>query len=311
MKSLVIGAAGFVGYYLIKELVNQGDEVFATKLSFENLDETLNCTTYDLDITNYNEVYKVINEIHPEAIYHLAAQSSVTTSWKKPQLTANINFIGTINVLEACREICPDSRILLVGSSEEYGSVNISNKINEDISLNPKNIYALTKAACESLAKIYVEAYNMNIMTTRSFNHIGPRQLPNFVIPDFCSQVAKIEKGLQEPIIRVGNLNSYRDFTDVRDIVNAYYMIVSKGISGETYNVGSGKALKIGDILDIILSNSTKEIKVEIDKNKFRPIDIPKVEADISKIKNLGWTPKYDVNDSIISILNYYREISF
>lgn len=309
MKNLVIGAAGFVGYYLIKELEKNDEEVFATKLSFEKLDSELSIKTYDLDICNIDEIKSVLKELMPDTIFHLAAQSSVALSWKKPQLTANINIIGTINVLEAVKEICPKARVLLIGSSEEYGPINTNEKILETYPLNPKNIYALSKATCESLGKIYSDAYNLDIISTRSFNHIGPRQLPQFVVPDFCSQVAKIEKEEQEPVIKVGNLAAYRDFTDVRDIVNAYYIISKKGQKNEVYNVGSGCATQISKILDIILSNSKKEIKVEIDQNKFRPIDVPKIEANSSKLYNLGWKTKYDINDSIKDILNYFRNL--
>ncbi len=308
MKSLVIGAAGFVGYYLIKKLNNEKEIVFATTLANENLDGELDCKTYKLDITNYQSVYDVLNEIKPDVIYHLAAQSSVKVSWDKPQLTANINIIGTINILEAVRFICPNARILLVGSGEEYGFIDSSEPINEDRVLKPQNLYALSKTTCESLGQIYKKAYGLDIKMTRSFNHIGPRQLPTFVVSDFCSQVAKIEKGLQEPTIRVGNLSAHRDFTDVRDIVDAYYLIVNNGVSGEVYNVGSGKAIQIQKILDTILSNSTSSITVEIDKNKFRPIDVPIVVPDVSKLKALSWSTKYDINESIKNILDSFRK---
>ncbi len=309
MKSLIIGAAGFVGYYLIQELYDSGDEVYATKLNNETIDAEKMCNIFDLDIVDLDSVKSLLDKIKPDVIYHLAAQSSVSLSWKKPQLTANINIIGTINILEAVREICPNCKILLVGSSEEYGPINTNSKINESFNTNPQNLYALTKTTCEQLGKIYVKAYDMDILMTRSFNHIGPRQTPVFVVPDFCSQVAKIEKGLQNPVIKVGNLSASRDFTDVRDIVSAYRIIVSKGCSGEVYNVGTGKAIMIREVLDLILKNSVMSIDVEIDKAKFRPIDIPKIEPDVSKLLDLGWKPKFDVNDSIISILDFFRKL--
>lgn len=308
MKSLIIGAAGFVGYYLIKELQSSGDEVFCTKLPFEKIDLD-NINVVDLDICNYEQVKDVLLSVKPDNIYHLAAQSSVALSWEKPAMTMNINIIGSTNILEVIRRELPNTRVLLVGSSEEYGRINLDRKINEEDSLNPKNIYALSKASVESLGKIYAEAYGLNIFMTRSFNHIGPRQLPNFVVSDFANQVAKIERKEQEPVIRVGNLESYRDFTDVRDIVNAYKTIMDKAKKGETYNVGSGNAIKISDILNLLLAQSKVKIDVQIDSNKFRPIDIKKIEADVSKIESLGWKRKYEITQTIIDVLNYYRNL--
>lgn len=307
MRSLIIGAAGFVGYYLANELLNNGDEVYCTKLNHEKIDNS-KAKVVDLDICDAMAVKTVLAEVKPDAIYHLAAQSSVALSWKRPALTAQINIVGTINVLEAAREIVPEARILLVGSSEEYGPINLDRQIKEDDISNPKNIYALTKLSVEHLGKMYAQAYKMNIFMTRSFNHIGPRQIPQFVVADFASQVAKIEAGEQEPIIRVGNLESYRDFTDVRDIVCAYRIIVNKSQTGEVYNVGSGHAIKIRDILDILLSESKVKISVEIDKSRFRPIDIKKIEANVSKIESLGWTRRYAIKDTIIDVLNYFRK---
>ena len=307
MRSLIIGAAGFVGYYLANELLNNGDEVYCTKLNHEKIDNS-KAKVVDLDICDAMAVKTVLAEVKPDAIYHLAAQSSVALSWKRPALTAQINIVGTINVLEAAREIVPEARILLVGSSEEYGPINLDRQIKEDDISNPKNIYALTKLSVEHLGKMYAQAYKMNVFMTRSFNHIGPRQIPQFVVADFASQVAKIETGEQEPIIRVGNLESYRDFTDVRDIVCAYRIIVNKSQTGEVYNVGSGHAIKIRDILDLLLSESKVKISVEIDKSRFRPIDIKKIEANVSKIESLGWTRRYAIKDTIIDVLNYFRK---
>lgn len=308
MKSLIIGAAGFVGEYLIKELVSFNDDVYATKLANENIRTLENIKILDLDILDEDNIKKVLEEIKPDCIYHLAAQSSVALSWKKPKLTAQINIIGSINLLEAVRLYSPNSKILLVGSSEEYGKIDYSVQISENIKSNPQNIYAITKMTVEQIGKIYANAYNLNIFMTRSFNHIGPHQSRQFVVSDFCNQVVDIEKGLQDPIIRVGNLKSKRDFTDVRDIVKAYRIIIEKGQIGEVYNVGSGESISIEEILNIILKNSNKTIKVEIDKTRFRPIDVEKIEANIDKIKNLGWNKTYNLEETIKDILNSLRK---
>jgi len=308
MKSLIIGAAGFVGEYLINELLSFNDEVYATKLANENIKASSNVKIYDLDILNENNIKEVLEEIKPDCIYHLAAQSSVALSWKKPKLTAEINIIGSINLLEAVRMYLPNTKVLLVGSSEEYGKIDYSKRVDENIKSNPQNIYAITKMTVEQIGKIYANAYNLNIYMTRSFNHIGPNQSRQFVVADFCNQVVDIEKGIQEPVIRVGNLKSKRDFTDVRDIVKAYRIIMEKGQNGEVYNVGSGNSISIEEILNMILNNSKKEIKVEIDSARFRPIDVEKIEADITKINSLGWNRTYKLEDTIKDILNSLRK---
>ena len=159
-----------------------------------------------------------------------------------------------------------------------------------------------------AFGKLYAKAYGMHIISTRSFNHIGPNQAPLFVVADFCKQVAEIEKGLREPVIRVGNLSAKRDFTDVRDVVRAYSLLAQKGEAGETYNVGQGKSYVIQGILDMILSLSNKKITVEIDPAKLRPVDVPEIRADISKLAAAtGWKPEIALENTISETLNYWR----
>lgn len=307
MRNLIIGAAGFVGGYLIETLQKDGEEVYATKLPVEQV--TGNAEFLDLDITDKSQLVTVLNSIQPDVIYHLAAQSSVKLSWVKPQLTVDVNIKGAVNLFEAARQVCSQSKIIVIGSSEEYGEIGYERAVSEEVEPNPKNIYALSKYTQEKLAEIYVKAYGLNIVCTRSFNHFGPGQASAFVVADFCSQVAKIEKGEQAPVIRVGNLNAYRDFTDVRDVVGAYKFLAWRGLSGNVYNVGSGKALQIKEILDIILSMTDTAIEVVTDETKYRPIDIPVIKADISKIKGLGWQPSIPLKETILNTLNYFREI--
>lgn len=306
-KVLIIGGAGFVGNYLIEKLKNEA-ELYVTKLKNEIIDIE-NINILDLDLLNISEVEKALREIKPEYIYNLAAQSSVALSWKNPQLTVDINIKGIINLLESIKGIenyFP--RILLIGSSEEYGDFS-NGKIDENEKTIPKNIYAATKVFQSMISKIYVEAYKMNIIYVRPFNHIGPKQSPMFVVSDFCKQVAKIEKEKQDPIIYVGNLQAKRDFSDVRDIVNIYVEIIKKGKIGEIYNVGSGKAISVEEILNIILKNSSKNISVELDLKKIRPIDVPIVEADTTKLRNaIDYTYLYSIEETIKDILNYWRE---
>lgn len=306
MKSLIVGAAGFVGGYLIESLQDDGENIYATKLSHETIPYKVH--VIDLDITKFNDVFNVIATIKPDVLYHLAAQSSVKLSWSNPQLTIDINVKGALNIFEAVRSVCPTTRIVVIGSSEEYGDIDYNRSVSEYVEPKPENIYALTKYAQERIAKMYVKAYGLNFVMTRSFNHFGPRQSTQFVIADFCSQVARIEKHLQQPIIRVGNLSACRDFTDVRDVVRAYKCLARDGVAGEIYNVCSGSPIQIKKILELILSYSSEKIKIEVDKTKYRPIDISVISGDVTKIKELGWSPKILLQQTILDTLNYFRE---
>lgn len=310
MKSLVIGAAGFVGGYLIEELNNSGHSVFATKLTFEQIYSECD-GIFDLDVTDSEAVFTLVNDLRPDKIFHLAAQSSVKASWDKPELTIRVNVLGALNLLEACRKLKDEyfPTILMIGSAEEYGKVSPDAcPITEEQTCSPANIYALTKNAQNGLGKIYADAYKMNIINVRAFNHTGPGQATAFVVSDFCSQVAAIERGEKKPEISVGNLEASRDFTDVRDIVRAYSLLAEKGRCGQTYNVGSGKAVKISQVLDIILSQSKCKITVLQDEARMRPSDVPIHCADISKIQGeTGWTPQIPLERTINDCLEYFR----
>ncbi|NEX02300.1 GDPmannose 4,6-dehydratase [Pseudobutyrivibrio sp. NOR37] len=314
MKSLVIGGAGFVGAYLVRHLKNDlGQDVVVTKMEHESLDidgiDMNSIEIENLNILNEDEIVELFNKDRPDYIFHLAAQSSVSVSWKNPKLTVDVNIKGAVNLLEALRKIDFKPRTLIIGSGEEYGHIRANETpITEDNNTRPGNIYAATKACQNMLGKIYADAYGLDVVMVRAFNHIGPNQTPLFVVADFCQQVAMIEAGKQEPVIRVGNLSAARDFTDVRDVVRAYAMLVEKGESGETYNVGSGKAVVIDDILRMILKNSTKEIKVEVDTNKLRPVDVPIIEADITKLQQAtGWAKEIELERTIRETLDYWR----
>lgn len=307
-KGLVIGAAGFVGNYLIEEMVKNGMEAYATKLPHEKL-ENQNAKVYDLDIMDKDAIVSLLFEVRPDYIFHLAAQSSVGLAWKNPGLTIDVNIKGGVNVMDAIRELFYKPRVLLIGSGEEYGHIQPGETpICEENHLRPGNIYAATKVCQNMIGSIYSKAYDMELMMVRAFNHIGPGQAPMFVVSDFCKQVAEIEKGLKEPVMRVGNLAAKRDFTDVRDVVRAYVLLVQAGTAGETYNVGSGNAQAIQEILDLIVSMSKVDIRVEVDPNKLRPVDVPIIEADITKLNKLtGWKPQILLKETIKETLDYWR----
>lgn len=309
-RALVIGAAGFVGGYLIKELKKSHDmEVFATKLPNSQWESTL-ARVYDLDIMEKDDIVDLLFEIRPDYIFHLAAQSSVGVAWKRPGMTVDVNIKGSINVMDAIRELYYKPRILLIGSGEEYGHIEEGETpIRENNPLRPGNIYAATKVCQNMIGHIYSQAYDMELVLVRAFNHIVPGQAPLFVVSDFCKQVAEIEGNLREPVMKVGNLAARRDFTDVRDVVKAYVKLVQMGIPGETYNVGRGQAIAIKDLLQMIVERSTADIKVEIDPAKIRPVDVPVIEADTRKIYDLtGWKPEISLEQTISETLEYWRK---
>ncbi len=309
-KALIIGASGFVGPYLAAQLSGEsGMEVYATKLPQGELDD-IQAEVCNLDIMNKEEIVDLLYKIRPDYIFHLAAQSSVAVSWKNPGLTIDINIKGSVNVLDAVRELYYKPRVLLIGSGEEYGHIRPGETpISEDNHLRPGNLYAATKVCQNMIAKIYTTAYDMELIMVRAFNHIGPKQVPIFVVSDFCKQVVEIEKGVREPVMMVGNLKAMRDFTDVRDVVRAYALLVEHGKAGETYNVGSGHAVSIQDVLDLIISQSSAEVEVKVDPNKIRPVDVPIIEADTTKLREAtGWERKIPLEQTIRETMDYWRQ---
>lgn len=311
MKALIIGGAGFVGSYLIDHLLKDcGWNLAVTKLENEIIEHE-NIMIYNLNILDKQSIISLLKDIRPDYIIHLAAQSSVSLSWTNPTLTIDVNIKGSVNILDAVRELDYKPRILLIGSGEEYGHIlPDETPIKESNLTRPGNIYAATKACQNMIGKIYADAYQMDIIMVRAFNHIGPKQSPIFVVADFCKQVAEIEKGLREPVIKVGNLSAMRDFTDVRDVVMAYSLLIVNGKAGETYNVGSGKAIAIEEILQKILSHSTTNIMVEIDADKLRPVDVPIIEADIKKLQEcIGWDRTIDLDTTILDTLKYWSDL--
>jgi len=309
MKALIIGAAGFVGGHLATELLNNGWDVCGTKLPTEAA--TLDIPVSGLDILDGAAVRGLLNKIKPDHVFHLAAQSSVPASWKQPALTVDVNVKGVVNLLEAVRDMETPPRILLVGSGDEYGYIKPEElPVKEDTPLRPGNVYACTKIAQGMMGQIYARAYGLDIIIVRAFNHIGPGQTDAFVVPAFCKQIAAIEAGRSENngVIKVGNLDAKRDFTDVRDIVKAYHLLIEKGTPGEIYNVGSGTSMAIKDILDELITLSKAEITIQQDPSRMRPSDTPVIEADISKLTSCtSWHPAIPLSATLSDILTEWR----
>lgn len=300
MKALVIGGAGFVGTHLLRYLARQGFALAATKLPGEQL-ACDQARSYDLDIQDAQAVAALLREVEADYVFHLAAMASTSFSWQHPDVTMQINVLGTLHVLDGLRGLPKAPRLLLVGSGEEYGSVHPDQvPITEETLLRPGNVYAISKATQTMLGTLYAKAYGLEVVCSRAFNHIGPGQSLSFVVPDFCQQIACIERGEQEPVLRVGNLEARRDFTDVRDVVRAYVLLLERGRAGEIYNVGSGGAISISRLLELLLAHTRADIRIEVDPGKFRPVDVPLIVADIKKLQNdTGWSPEIPLEESL------------
>lgn len=310
-KALITGVAGFVGSHLTKYLISQNFKVvgfFHPKHSTENLIslkdklELVAC-----DILNSRQVEKEIARVKPDYVFHLAAFSSPSQSLKNPRETLENNIFGQINLLDALVKINSPAKILIVGSADEYGNVDKKDlPVKEDHPLFPGSPYAVSKVAQDILGFQYFLNYGLNIVRVRPSNHIGPRQAPIFVVSAFASQIAALEKQ-GGGIMKVGNLESERDFTDVGDIVRAYLLALERGKMGEVYNIGSGKVIKIGKVLEMMLSLVHVKITPKKDSGLFRPTEI--FYTDPSKFKKqTGWQPAIPIAATLFDTINYERE---
>ncbi|MDD5659277.1 MAG: GDP-mannose 4,6-dehydratase [Actinomycetota bacterium] len=318
MRILITGINGFVGGHLANYLcgMNGNDEIVGLDINTCNFYERFKgeankIKLINVDLTDSGKVEELIKDYKPEHVYHLAAQASVSESWKNPIETFKVNVFGGINILESIRKYYAICKFLSVCTAEEYELMkNNGSAITEDVKINPTNPYAISKAALDYFSTTYFLAYKIPVFVSRSFNHIGPGQSERFVCSDFAKQIAEIEKGLREPVVYVGNLAAYRDFLDVRDVIKAYYYIVNKGKAGEVYNICSGQKQKISDLLDILLSYSkTGSIEIKTDNLKLRPIDNEIIFGDNSKLKkHTGWSPDYTIKQALKDTLEYWRQ---
>ena len=302
MKALITGSEGFVGRYLREELEANGYEV--TGLDLVAGDKTLAVDLLDAGQTN-----QAVRNERPDMIFHLAGQANVFKSWKIPAKTMEINVIAAINLLEAVRAYCPDAAVVLVGSSDAYGNLlELGVSVSEETPMRPMNPYAISKVTQENIGKAYAKAYGLKICMTRSFNHGGAGQKPGFMIPDFASGIARIERGEARELM-VGNLASRRDFTHVKDIVRAYRLIAEKGRAGEVYNVGSGATWSAQEILDMLCAMAKCPVAVRQDPSRMRPSDTPVICCDHTKLtKDTGWEPELPLEAILADTLDYYRK---
>ena len=312
MRVIITGATGFVGTHLRKYLLRNTEWlIYGTSYP----DAPPKTTGLDRDnltllyLRNKADTQAYVREINPDYIVHLAAQSHVPTAYKDPWDTLQNNILGQLNILETCAIHQLNPRILVIGSSEEYGRANLNDlPLTENHPLRPENPYSVSKVTQDMLGYQYFRSYGIPVIRLRPFNHIGPGQSIRFVLPAFASQVARIEVEQAEPIIRVGNLEPARDFTDVRDVVRAYHMVLLKGIPGEVYNICSGRAHTIQYLLDQLLSSTGVDIQVIVDPERFRPADTPIIYGSAKYLeKHTGWLPEIPIKKTIDDVLDEWR----
>ncbi len=315
MRVFITGITGFAGSHLADYCLERGDvEVYGIvrwRSRTENIDHIVDrINVLECDLRDATSTRDVIEEVKPDFIFHLAAQSYVPTSWKAPTESLTTNVLGELNIFEAVRKIGLGCRIQLAGSSEEYGMVNPDEvPITEDNPLRPLSPYGVSKVAQDLLGYQYYMSYKMDIVRTRGFNHTGPRRPPVFVCSDFAKQIVDIEKGLRPPIMYVGNLDAKRDFTDVRDVVRGYFLALEKGKSGQVYNICSGKCYSMREILDMLLAKSNIKIEIKLDKSRLRPSDVPLLIGSCDRFReDTGWKPVIPFDQTLQEILDFWRD---
>ena len=314
MKVMITGITGFAGSHLADFLLEQSNVelhgIIRWRSKLDNIQHILDrIHLHESDFRDPSSVRSVIEQIKPDRIFHLAAQSFVPTSWKSPSETLTTNIIGELNLLEAVRSCGLNCKIQIAGSSEEYGMV-FENEIpvREENSLRPLSPYAVSKVGQDLLAYQYFQSYRLPIVRTRGFNHSGPRRGEVFVESNFARQIAAIEMGLQPPVVSVGNLKAKRDFTDVRDMVRAYWLALERGEPGEVYNICSGKAYPIEEVLNILLEYSSVKVRIQTDPERLRPSDVSILLGNSEKFRHAtGWKPTISFEKTLEDLLNYWR----
>ncbi len=309
-RVLVTGADGFIASHLIPELRRETDWLITgIGLKPEPSAEAEGFEYLVADLTDYELIKDTLDSCRPDGVFHLAAQPSVHLSWEDPWTTYQVNLLGQVNLMEGLRRLGLEASVHIACSSEEYGKVAPEKMpLVEDAPFNPCSHYAVSKVAQETLGLMYHQAFGWRVLVTRGFNQVGPGQSPDFVVSSFARQIALIEADRCDPVIKVGNLEARRDFTDVRDTVSAYRMVMEKGTPGASYNVCSGTARPIAEILELLLSMSEVGIGVERDPERQRPSDIPLLVGDNSRLRaETGWGPRIALEQTLRDTLDFWR----
>lgn len=288
MRVLVTGADGFVGRHLCSSLEENGDTPVPL---------------VGVDVRDGRALAEAFSRARPQGIIHLAAVSSVADSQKSPVTTFEVNTLGTVNVCQAARELEPNPRLLLVSSGEVYGAISPGQPATEKARTAPTSPYGASKLAAEIAGIQFARSYGMPVVVARPFTHLGRGQAPTFAIPSFARQLAHARRGAGRATVKVGNLEAVRDFSHVRDVVAAYRVLLERGVSGEVYNVSSGRGRSIRSVLDELIALVGIEVDVQVDPARLRPSDIPNMVGDSSRMRALGWTPRFTVRDAFLDVV--------
>lgn len=322
MRALVTGISGFVGGHLAEHLAAEGDQVVGLSASgrwpasLAGLDRIARIERCDLTTIDEADLADLIARKQPEAVYHLAAQSNPRASLDDPRGTWALNLGGALNLLEAVRRAGPrlsrPPRVVLVGSGVSYGNPPPDRiPVSESCPLRPNNPYASSKGAADLLGVQHHLSYGTDVMMVRPFNHAGPRQSPTYALPGFALQTAEVEAG-RRLRIEVGNLDVVRDFTDVRDVVRGYRLLVERGRAGEIYNLGSGRGTKLADALAQLAASARRPVEIHVDPERVRPVDQPLLIADASKLRAAtGWAPRIPIEQTLADMLEEFRTRPF
>lgn len=314
MRALITGITGFAGSHLADHLLAEGGfEVYGTHRWRSRMENVAHLhgriQLVECDLRDRTSVDQLVQSVCPDLVFHLAAQSFVPTSWNSPEETFITNVVSQINLLEALRASGSHARILITGSSEEYGLVHPDEvPIRETNPLRPLSPYGVSKVAQDLTGYQYARSYGMHIVRTRAFNHTGPRRGHVFMTSNLARQVAEMEAGLRAPVLEVGNLEARRDFTDVRDMVRAYRLGLERGEAGEVYNVASGLAWSVGEVVEILRGLSRVDFAVRQDPERMRPSDVPLLIGDAGRFRAVtGWAPEIPFHQTMSDLLDYWR----
>lgn len=312
MRALITGIGGFAASHLADLLLAETDwQIVGCDLRQGSTPPHLQgqVTCHAVDLCEPEAVHRLLDEVAPHFIFHLAAMAKVGGSWRDPWPVLRNNVRGQLNILQALVKLKASPRVIVAGSNEEYGLVRPHElPLTEETPLRPNSPYGVSKVTQDMLGLQYYISHQLPIIRVRPFNHIGPRQAPGFVAPDFARQIAEVEAGRRPPRMQVGNLKARRDFTDVRDMVRAYYLAVTQGMPGDVYNIGSGRSHAIQELLDVLLGYSRVKISVEPDPARMRPSDVPDVRCDAGKFRAIsGWEPTITFETTLRDVLAYWR----
>ena len=309
MRYLIVGGTSVFGRPLVDILheKNVTEEIIATKLQGE--EGYSGAHWVDLDLRDAGKTEEVIQQAGADIIFDFATQDSVSQAWKNQKETVDVNIIGTINLLNAIKDLEKKPRLVIGGSGEEYGRIGFSEQpIEESIRPKPVNIYGASKASQTMFAELYAKAYGLDVVIVRTFNETATDQDDKFAISSFCHQFARIKEGTQAPVIHTGNINNIRNFTDVRDLARAFDMVADKGKSGEVYNAAREEGISLRDIIQILEKLTGVNVQVVTDRSKVRPSDAPSVVANVEKIyREVGWKAEIPIEDTLKAMLEKWE----